>query len=418
MKTKVRFYKCTTLIASVLSLALAIVLLATGVFAENTPNITTISGEYTIQDPSPAIYVAAKNANSVVGVITLTESWNSRTRESSSQIVSEGSGVVITDGGYILTNYHVVESGDAYQILMPSGEKVDATLTGCDASYDLAVLQVSEGADTLTPVSIGSVANLSVGSTVIAIGNPGGEALSNTVTSGIVSCLERNVAGGNTTRTVHYLQHSAAINSGNSGGGLFDVNGNLVGINTLKYSGSAYSSSSYEGLGFAIPIDTAESIALELIQYGKVQRAALGVTVSVVSGADEPSDNQTPAGLLVQGLTENGPAEKAGVLQGDYITAINGTRVTSTQELTDVLDQFSAGDTVELTIARYTSGNSAPAINTDDGYTRTGSYGSGDFPDIFGDLFGGSYNFRNGGNANSNMTCEVLTLKVTLEILD
>ncbi|MDD6882436.1 MAG: hypothetical protein PUD50_01885, partial [Eubacteriales bacterium] len=102
MKTKVRFYKCTTLIASVLSLALAIVLLATGVFAENTPNITTISGEYTIQDPSPAIYVAAKNANSVVGVITLTESWNSRTRESSSQIISEGSGVVITDGGYIL----------------------------------------------------------------------------------------------------------------------------------------------------------------------------------------------------------------------------------------------------------------------------------------------------------------------------
>ena len=156
---------------------------------------------------------------------------------------------------------------------------------------------------------------------------------------------------------------------------------------------------------------------MDLIQFGKVQRAALGVTVSVVSGADEPTDSQTPAGLLVQGLTENGPAEKAGVLEGDYITAINGTRVTSTQELTDVLDQFSAGDTVELTIARYTYGNSTTPMNTDDGYTRTSSYGNGDYPDIFGDIFG-SYGFGNGYGANVNATCEVLTLKVTLAILD
>ncbi len=436
MKRKLRFYKRISIAASALCAALAITLLVTGVFAETNPALINRNADYSIQDPSPVIYVAEKNAHSVVGVINMYESWNPNTREVYTQPQSEGSGVVIAEGGYILTNYHVIESGDAYQVLLPSGKKVDAVLTGTDASYDLAVLQITEGVEELTPATVGSVSALSVGSTVVAIGNPGGEALSNTVTSGYVSALERDVKGGNTSRTVYYLQHDAAINSGNSGGGLFDVNGNLVGINTLKYSGSYYSTSSYEGLGFAIPIDLAVDVASDLIQYGSVQRAALGVVVRPVSGAEEASEWATPAGLWVESLVEGGPAERAGVLAGDYITAINGVRVTTSREFTGIIDQYEAGDTVELTIARYTTtsggqrGNNYRQWGGDSGFTPSsndfGNYGDfggfGGYSDFF-DFFNDYYNYYFGGrggdqySGRQNVTCEILTISVTLEIV-
>ena len=194
-----------------------------------------------VSDPSPAVYVAQKNANSVVGVITNVQNWNRSTGEVEETMYSQGSGVVIQEGGYVLTNYHVISGGDSFQVLLPSGEKAEATLAGSDSSLDLAVLQVTgDAAKELVPATIGSSSSLIVGSTVVAIGNPGGEVLANTVTQGIVSALERSdVNGKNTTRTVDYIQHDAAINSGNSGGGLFNYKGELVGINTLKYSGSA-----------------------------------------------------------------------------------------------------------------------------------------------------------------------------------
>ena len=135
-----------------------------------------------VSDPSPAIYVTQKNANSVVGVLTNEQAWNRNTGEVENELIAQGSGVVIAEGGYILTNNHVIEDGMAYQILMPSGDKVDAWLVGADSSTDLAVLKVDEGADQLTPVAVGSVESLQVGSTVVAIGNPGGEVLANTVT--------------------------------------------------------------------------------------------------------------------------------------------------------------------------------------------------------------------------------------------
>lgn len=303
-----------------------------------------------VSDPSPAIYVMQKNASSVVGVIGYTQEWDRNSNNVVETMYAQGSGVVIADGGYILTNNHVVESCDSYKILMPDGSKVVAHLVGADDATDLAVLCVEEGEDQLVPVSIGSSSNLVVGSTVIAIGNPSGEALANTETQGIVSALQRsNVYSTNTRRSIDYIQHDAAINSGNSGGGLFNYKGELVGINTLK------ANVTYEGLGFAIPIDTAYPIAQQLIETGKVIRPQMGVTVLDYSGPDEPMSNYAPASVCVYTVESDSPAEQAGVQQYDFIYAVNGERVTTFRELTAILDHFAAGDSVTLTIVRYNS---------------------------------------------------------------
>ena len=363
-------------------------------------------------DTSPAIYVAEKNANSVVGIITNTQGWD-RSYGVQDRMLAQGSGVVIAEGGYVLTNYHVIEDGNAFQVLMPSGDKVDASIVGTDSNLDLAVLQVSEQADTLVPVTIGSSSAMKVGSTVVAIGNPGGEILANTVTQGIISALERSsMSGSNTTRNVDYIQHDAPINSGNSGGGLFDYQGNLIGINTLKYRGSYYSSGSYEGLGFAIPVETAYPIAQQLIQYGKVIRPQIGVTVRDYEGPDEPMNDYAPASILVASVNENGPAAQAGMKQYDFITAIDGQRVTTKRELTTLLDKYKPGDTVTVTVVRYNNVTVVP-----DNYNNYGNYGNyyGSWPFGFGFGFGGDnygYGYGNNGNGNSNSGSTSGTLNI------
>ena len=365
-------------------------------------------------DPSPAVYVAQKNANSVVGVIANQQSWNRSTGEVEETMYSQGSGVVIQEGGYILTNYHVIEGGDSYQVLLPNGEKTEAELSGADSSLDLAVLKVTgEGADQLVPVAIGSSSDLLVGSTVVAIGNPGGEVLANTVTQGIVSALERSdVKGNNTTRNVDYIQHDAAINSGNSGGGLFNYKGELVGINTLKYSGSVYSSVTFEGLGFAIPIDTAYPIAQQLIENGSVVRPQMGVTVVDYSGPDEPMNNYPPASVCIYSVNEGSPAEAAGLKQYDFIYAVNGERVTSFRELSGILDKFNAGDTVTVTVVRYN--NVYPMANSNGGNNY--------YYSPFGGFFGGYGNYGSNYSSNGNSELVVgggydfVTVDVVLEL--
>ena len=346
-------------------------------------------------DDSPAIYVAQKNANSVVGIITNTEGW-SRSSGVQNTMIAQGSGVVIAEGGYVLTNYHVIEDGSAFQVLMPSGDKVEATLVGADSAMDLAVLKVEDQADKLVPVTIGASETLPVGSTVIAIGNPGGEILANTVTRGIISALERtSMTSNNTTRNVNYIQHDAPISSGNSGGGLFDYQGNLIGINTLKYGGSFYSSGSYEGLGFAIPVETAYPIAQQLIEHGKVIRPQMGVTVRDQEGPDEPMNEYAPASVCITGVNEGSPAEAAGLKQYDFITAVNGERITSTRELTTLLDNFKPGDIVTLTIVRYNNAGIMNNNNYDSYYNSPFGFGFG-FP------FGGyGYGYGNNGNGNN-----------------
>ncbi len=394
-------------VSLMLSLVLVCALVVGGAFAFGSLSVNrAASAEVTqapvatpVEDNSPAIYVAQKNANSVVGIITSTEGWT-QSGGVQNTMVGQGSGVVIAEGGYVLTNNHVIEDGSAFQVLMPNGDKVDATLVGADSAMDLAVLKVTEQADTLVPVTIGSSESLPVGSTVIAIGNPGGEILANTVTRGIISALERSsVSSNNTTRNVNYIQHDAPISSGNSGGGLFDYQGNLIGINTLKYGGSYYSSGSYEGLGFAIPVETAYPIAQQLIEYGKVIRPQIGVTVKDQEGPDEPMNEYAPASVCIYGVNEGSPAAAAGLKQYDFITAVNGQRVTSSRELTTLLDTFKPGDSVTLTIVRYNNAQmSQPSNNYYDGYGYPFGFG---FP--FGGFgsYGGYGSYGNGGYGSS-----------------
>lgn len=330
-------------------------------------------------DPSPAIYVAQKNAASVVGVLTYKQSWNRSSGNVQETMYSQGSGVVVENGGYVLTNYHVIEGGDSFKVLMPNGEKAEASLVGSDSPLDLAVLKVDgDAAYQLAPVSIGSSSNLIVGSTAIAIGNPGGEDLANTVTQGVVSALERSsVYSTNTKRNVDYIQHDAPINNGNSGGGLFNYKGELIGINTLKYGSSGYSGISFEGLGFAIPVDTAYPVAMQLIQHGKVIRPQMGVTVSDVEGPDEPMSNYAPASVCIRTIAEGSPAEQAGLKQYDFIYAVNGERVTTFRELTGILDHFQAGDSVSVTVVRYNNVAPVQYQNSNNYYNPFGGFGFG-----------------------------------------
>ena len=391
MKRKYRFFSFVACVALLAVMFTAFAYADTDVKATNSNQAS-----YTIEDNNPAIYVAQRNANSVVGVIVNAESQSYGSREVTMEPVSEGSGVVIDDNGYIITNYHVVSDGDQFEILMPGGDLVEAELIGYDSSVDLAVLKVSdEDARKLYPAAIGDVQRLSVGSTVIAIGNPGGQTLSNTVTSGIVSCLERQVDASNTSRTVDYIQHDAPISSGNSGGGLFDVNGNLVGINTLKYGNSYYTSGSYEGLGFAIPIDYAYDIAVQIIEEGRVRRLGIGVTVQEVNGAEEPTEEEVPTGLYVVAVTEDGPADRAGILAEDFIIGINGNRVYSMEDLTDVTDASQEGDVVTVTVARYTEADDDENEGMFGGFNKT-SNSSNNYGNYYGFPYG-SYGFPFGG---------------------
>jgi len=407
MKNRKSFVKRGLL--ALLSLTMVCAMVLTGVslagsYGRSIAAAETAASAYVPEtDPSPAIYVYEKNINSVVGIIASEQQWDGRNVVN--EPISQGSGVVIAEGGYILTNYHVIEGATAYEVLMPSGEKVEAFLAGGDSATDMAVLKVEGSAEKeLVPVTIGSSELLQVGSTAIAIGNPGGEDLANTVTSGIISALERtSVTSSNTSRRIEYIQHDAPINSGNSGGGLFNFRGELIGINTLKYSGSAYSSVSFEGLGFAIPVETVTHIAQQLIENGKVIRPGLGITGSdVTSAPEEPLYSTAPLSVCVRSIMEGGAAEKAGLQQYDFIYAVNGERVRSMLDLTGVLDQHQAGDVVSVTVIRY---NEAGMYQTQ-------------APSMFSYGFGFNY----GGSTSSQLVVgggfEELTIDVTLEVLN
>ena len=376
--------------------------------AAQTETDTEAAGDASQYD-SPAIAVYEKCADSVVGVITYTEQWSRSNGEVQKTEVGEGSGVVISDDGYIMTNNHVVADGNSYQVLLPSGDKVDATLVGTDSGTDIAVLKVED--QTLKAIDIGSSADLKVGETVIAIGNPGGSTLANTVTQGIVSALERDMAD-TFTRTVKTIQHDAAINPGNSGGALLNTKGQLVGINTLKYTGSSYSTTTYEGLGFAIPIDTALPIAQQLIDYGEVRRPALGITCGTFSGPDDPISSWPPASVVISEVTEGGPADEAGLKAYDFITEVDGTRITSLHDLTAILDTHEEGDTISVTVLRYKNTNAIISILNSAYNNYYGSSNSG-YGYGFGNYFGG-----NGGyNNTSSLDYDTVTVNVTLKVL-
>ena len=218
--------------------------------------------------------VYALTVNSVVGITT-----EATTNVFGQQAVSAnaGTGFILSEDGYIITNQHVVEGADTIKVALYNGESYDAELVGGDSSYDIAVLKIE--AEGLQPVSVGNSDDLQVGESVVAIGNPLGE-LTWTMTNGIISALNREINTDGSAQNIQtMIQTNAAINSGNSGGPLFDMDGNVIGVTSAKYSGSTSSGTSIEGLGFAIPINEALRVAYDLVEYGYVKGAYLGVSL-------------------------------------------------------------------------------------------------------------------------------------------
>ena len=328
----------------------------------------TVGYEAVYSSDNPVPEIAANVRPSVVQVITSAATWDQRTREVSTEEIGYGSGTYFRtldggEGGYILTNNHVVDEGESYEIEWLDGTIMEATLVGADEGTDIAVLQFNEPApEGATPVPLGDSDALQIGELAIVIGNPGDseEVLFGTVTAGIISGLEREgvSAQGSFNRPVSTIQVDAAINTGNSGGALLNAQGELVGIPTLKMTASY--TTIYEGLGFCIPINTAKDIIDQLIENGEVVRPRLGVTVVAQDGPDEPMRNFAPAGVRVENVEEGTPADEAGLQRYDIITEINGIRVYTNEDLIGEIDRHSAGDTVELTVCRYYSENGTP----------------------------------------------------------
>ena len=261
--------------------------------------------------------------------------------------MSSGSGFILTEDGYVVTNYHVVQNASNITVTTHSGDEYDATVKGYDATNDVAVLKVE--AEGLSAATIGSSTDLSIGDMVVAIGNPLGR-LAATETVGYVSGINREVTTDNTV--ISMLQTDAAINPGNSGGPLFNMYGEVIGITTAKYSGTTNSGASIEGIGFAIPIDDVMGIISDLIDYGYVTGAYMGITVKDNDKEAAAQFGLPTDGAYVVDVTPGSSADKAGIQSKDLITAVDDHKITTRTDLTRTLRNYKAGDTAEITVVR------------------------------------------------------------------
>ena len=287
--------------------------------------------------------VYAQNVNAVVAITAEITGHDNYGRETAGY--SAGTGFFISPDGYVVTNYHVIEGGTKVTITTHGDEEYDAEIVGFEANNDLAVLKVD--AENLPYVTLGNSSELKVGDQVAAIGNVL-STFASSLTVGYVSGVDRVVDTEGTA--MNMIQTDVAINSGNSGGPLFNMYGEVVGITTAKFSGNSSSGASIEGIGFAIPIDDVTGMIEDLKTHGYVTGAYLGVMVK-----DVDSNAQyygLPAGAYVESTNEGGAAEKGGVLTGDIITEVGGFKVTSVSDLTRVLRKFEAGETVSVEVYR------------------------------------------------------------------
>ena len=321
-------------------------------------NQTTIN--VTESTDSFAEAVAKKCTGSVVGIrvtstTTNTGFWGQQTQ---SQSASEGSGVIYTADGYIITNYHVISSavenaqygsiadGTTLQVYLASDPEtgVDATVVGYDASADIALLKIDRTG--LPAVEIGDSDKLTVGQKTIAIGSPGGLEYMGSVSQGIVSGLNRSITTESGVQ-MNLIQTDAAINPGNSGGALLDSTGKLIGINNAKMSGT-----DYDGIGFAIPVNEVVDICDRLIHQEGTQQAYLGVTINTYYTAEQLQMWGYPSGVVVYSVADNSPAAEAGIQAGDIICKINDTAITSYASMISEKNKYNSGDTIKLTIFR------------------------------------------------------------------
>ena len=263
--------------------------------------------------------------------------------EEQQQQSSLGSGVIVSQQGFILTNHHVVESADEIQVALADGRDVPAKLVGADPETDLAVLRID--LKNLPAMTFGSSDDIKIGDVVLAIGNPFG--VGQTVTMGIISAVGRSHLGINTFE--NFIQTDAAINPGNSGGALVDVSGHLIGINSAIYSRSGGN----QGIGFTIPVSLAKKIMEQIIQKGVVTRGWIGVEVQDVTPELAESFNLgTRQGALIAGVLRNAPADKAGILPGDVVVDIAGKSVTESSSLLNLISDLPPGESIKIKVIR------------------------------------------------------------------
>ena len=349
--------------------------------------------------------VYASTVNSVVSINSSSTSYNVFGQRSES--LSSGTGFIITADGYIVTNQHVVKDASSVKVTLYDGTEYNASVIGGDSDYDVAVLKIS--AEDLTPVVLGRSDTLNVGDTVLAIGNPLGE-LTFSMSQGIVSCCDRAINVDGTP--FNMIQVDCSINSGNSGGPLMNLYGEVVGIVSAKYSSD--SNTSIEGLGFALPMNDVQAILTDIMEEGSVtDKAYLAITAGTMTeqmAAQYKID--LTSGVFVYSVEKGGAGDKAGLRLGDVITKLNNTPIASMQDLTVAKKGYRAGDTVTLTV--YRDGGYITTELTFDVQPQTtgdtevqqpqndngGNYYGGNGPFSYGDLFDyffGNRGFGNGG---------------------
>jgi serine protease Do len=258
---------------------------------------------------------------------------------------SSGSGVVLTEDGYLVTNYHVIDGAEEITVTLSDDRVLAADVVGTDEVTDLAVLRVQ--ADDLVAAEFGDSSSLEVGDTVAAIGDPMGPELRGTMTNGIISGINRDIKIGG--RTMSLLQTTAALNDGNSGGPLLNGKGQVIGINTMKLAGN---DNEVEGIGFAIPSSIVESVVNEIMANGYVSgRPSLGLTFSSLSLAARVYYH-LPNGLYISSVSENADAAEQGIQSGDILIAVNGETVSSSTDVENLISGSAVGDTATLSIFR------------------------------------------------------------------
>lgn len=321
--------------------------------ATNTSTVASQSGTLT------GSQIVKKVAPAVVGVSTKTKisasdydpfSFYGSGNSQSSEQEGMGSGIIFNSQGYILTNYHVISGADTITVIFNNKKQVSAKVVNYDSSMDLAVIKITDSNVTMPGVAeLGSSSNMSVGDPVYAIGNPLGQDLLGSVTSGVISALNRQISTDESSNKKQtYIQTDAAINPGNSGGPLVNAQGQVIGINSAKISSSGSSSStSVEGIGFAIPIDLVKPKISSLTK----QILKLGITTEGYS-ASQLKAHGLPAGVYVTQVEDFSSAQKAGIQAGDVITKFDGKKVSSVDDLNTIKSQHNAGDVVKVEVYR------------------------------------------------------------------
>lgn len=314
------------------------------------------------QEPLSMVEIARRVGPAVVGITATGQSASNLGIFSMPQETqSSGSGIIISSDGYIVTNNHVVSGATKLKVTLNTLDEYDAKLIGTDPQTDLAVIKIE--ASGLTAAVLGNSSDVEVGEVAIAIGNPLGQELAGTVTTGIISATNRNVTVDGVEYTL--LQTDAAINNGNSGGALVNAYGEVIGINSVKMS-----STGVEGLGFAIPSDTAKPIISDLMSYGYVKgRPVIGITGRNIT-QEMSSYYDLPIGVYISSVAEFSAAETAGLKPGDVIIKCDGKTIETMEELNEARDQHQVGDVLTLTVVRN---GSKSDIQVTLGEDRTGA---------------------------------------------